>query len=296
MRPWYRSPRAFVLAAITVLTVCFYLAVFLSHQTSGPVNHWTDGLDALLSGAAGVLALRQFLRYRRLASRPLKHMTLAFCAAMVSYVIAGLIWMSFNFRGIEIPYPALPDVFYVAGDLVSILAIVLLFWALDTNVRDELGSLVDLLAVVWSLTIVVITLLGINLQSTGDLMKLVLDIVYPFLAALACALSGALVLGHQLRRMSTGWRCFVLLVYFSWVFGFLSSLGFSITSSLARNTADFKYFYYDGGPTDALNAVSELLILWALAFIPLHASLQPAELGDVPRDAPRDYVAGHGQH
>jgi hypothetical protein len=292
----YRSPEALVPAAITVFTAGFYFAVFLSHQTNGPLNYLTDGLDAVICVTAGILALRQLIRYRRTASRPLLHMTATFCVAMGMYGVAGLVWLSFNLRGIAIPYPGLPDVFFVTSDIVSIIGIGLLFWALDTNVRDELGPFVDLLAVVWSLTIVVITLLGVSLQSTGDLVKLILDIVYPFLAALACALAGALVLGHQLRRLSALWRCFVVLVYLSWLFSFFSSIGFSITTSLGHNAADFKYFYYDGGPTDALNAISELLILWALAFIPLHASLQPAELGDVPRDAPRDYVAGHGQH
>jgi hypothetical protein len=269
---------------MTILTAGFYLAVFLSHQTDGPLNRLTDGLDAIISGTAGILALHQLIRFRRQAPQPLSYMTLAFCASMALYVIAGLIWLSFNLKGVAIPYPGISDFFYIGGDLLSIIAIGMLFWALDTNVRDELGSLVDLLAVVWSLTIVVITLLGVSMQSTGDLVKLVLDIVYPFLAALACALTGALVLGHQLRRMSTAWRCFVLLVYLAWLFGFFSSIGFSITSSLGRNAADFKYFYFDGGPTDALNAISELLILWALAYIPLRISLQPVEKGDVPQD------------
>jgi hypothetical protein len=289
--PWHRSRRAILPALLTLLTLSYYLAVLVTRSTNGPLNRLTGAVDLALNLSAGLLALSCLLRFRKVAPTPLRHMTLAIAVSMLFYAIAAICWLVYNFSGTSLPYPGLPDVFYLASYLAWIISVGFLFWALDTNIRDELGPFVDILAVAWTLTIVVLTLLGVSLQTAGDVLKLMLDIVYPFLAALACGLLGALFLGPQLRRMSVSWRWFVSLTYAAWLFFFLSDLGFSITTSIAHGAGTLKYFYFEGGPTDAIGAVGELLLLWAIAFLPLGDSLQPGEESSVPGD----FIAGSGR-
>lgn len=285
---WYRSRSAAAPALLSVLAAGFYLAILLSRSTDGPLNRFTGGVDFLIDLSATCFAFATFIRFRHVAIAPLRHMTLFIGIASSLHVLGALVWLAYNVVGMAVPYPGLPDVFILGGDLVWIPAIGFLFWALDTNIRDELGPFVDILAVVWSLTIVVLTLLGVSLETAGGLLKLVLDIVYPFLTALACALLGALFLGPQFRRMAPPWRWFLALTYAAWLLAFLSNLGFSITTSLGHNGGTLEYFYFDGGPTDAIGAVAELLIVWAIAFLPLGVPLQPGEESPIPGD----YIIG----
>jgi len=286
--PWHRSRQALLPGLLSIATACYFLAVLISRTTDAPLNRSVGAVFVAINLSAAVMGLRRLAWLRHDAASPLRHMTFSICVALLLDCIGSAVWLGYNVLGDAIPYPSSADVFYLASDLVWLGAIGLLFWALDTNIRDELGPFVDILAVTWSLTIVVISLVGVSAATAGGLLKLVLDIVYPFLSALSCALLGALVFGPQLRRLGSPWRWFLLLLYAAWVLTFLSDLGFSITSSLGRNSGTFQYFYFDGGPTDAAVAASDLLVCWALAFLPLAHELSPGQ----ESQGPADFIAG----
>ena len=54
-----------------------------------------------------------------------------------------------------------------------------------------------------------------------------------------CALTGAIVFGPQLRRLSVPWRWFIVILYISWLISFLGDIGFSITTSIGGQHRSF---------------------------------------------------------
>lgn len=263
----YHNVRFLIILSVAVLA--YFLTVWVSHSTDSVLNHASGAVTLVLALSSTLLGLSQIRRFRSTAAASLRYLTLLICAALLINGIGELIWFAYNILGINVPYPSYADIFYVASYISWILGIGVLFWALDTNIRDELGPFVDILAVTWSLTIVVISLLGVSVETAGNLLKLVLDIVYPFLSALACALLGALVFGPQFRRLAPSWRWFLAFLYLAWLLIFVGDIGFSVTTSLSRDSATFAYLYYDGGPIDFVYALAHLLICWLVAFIPL---------------------------
>jgi hypothetical protein len=287
-RFWRASRLPGFLVLLSTAVLAYFIAVWLSRSTDSALNRAAQLAPLVVDGTAAVLAFRQLRRYKSSAAAPLRQMTLLFCLALLTNCVGSVIWLVYNLLGVAVPYPSYADIFWVATDLIWILGIGLLFWALDTNLRDELGPFVDILAVTWSLTIVVISLVGVSAETVGNLLKLVLDIIYPFLSALACALLGAVLFGPQLRRLSPRWRWFLAALYLSWLLTFISDIGFSITSSLGHGSNSLEYFYYDGGPTDFIIGLGDLVVCWALAFIPLQD-----ELKEVLEDRPGDFVGHH---
>ncbi len=271
---WHRTRAALYLSLLILATLALFAAIRISHRHEGTLNNLSEAAFLVLKGSAALLGLWQLRRFWHAATVPLRCFAIAICSALAISACGELAWLVYNLLGVAVPYPSLADVFYLGGYCCWIVGLSFLFWALDTNVRDEVGPFIDILGVTWSLIIVVLTLLGVSPESVGNLLKLILDIVYPFFSALACALLGSLILGPQLRRLSPSWRWFIIALYCAWLLTFIADIGFSITTSLGRRSLSFELLYYDGGPIDAVYAAADLLLCCALAFAPLGTRLR----------------------
>jgi hypothetical protein len=279
---WYRTRVALYLTLLTLGTAAFFVVVWGSGQRDGPLNKSTELVFLILGGSGALIGLCQVRKAWHATSQTLHAFGLALCAGLLIDAVGNAAWLAYNVAGIPVPYPSLADVFYIASDLAWVIGLCLFFWVLDTNVRDELGPFIDILGATWSLTIVVLSLLGLSEQSTGNLLKLLLDIIYPFISALACALTGSIAFGPQLRRLSIPWRWFVLLLYFGWLLTFFGDIGFSVTTTLSQRNLDFSLLYYDGGPIDLVYAVSNVLLCWTVAFLPLGQALYAEKAEELP--------------
>ncbi len=280
--PWHRTLVALYLLLLTLATIAFFVIVTLSGQRDGLLNNLTEGVFLAIQSSAMFLGLARLRRAWRAAAPPLRWFTIAICAGLGLDAVGAIVWLTYNAFGVAVPYPSLADIFYVASDSAWVIGVSLIFWALDTNVRDEVGPFIDILGATWSLLIVVLSLIGLSAESVNNLLKLILDIIYPFFSALACALLGSILLGPQLRRLNVPWRWLIVILYASWLLNFFGDIGFSITTSLGLHNLSFSLLYYDGGPIDAIYAASNLIACWAVAFLPLSERLFAEQESDLP--------------
>lgn len=270
--PW-PPRRLLLLAAIVYAAVCLYfLAVQITGSRTGSLNDAVNYIFPPIYLGAAVLALRKLRHPRAGSPRLVRTMLLVLILALFSDFLGSLGWIGYALRGIDLPYPSVADVAYVLEDVLWIVGIGIYFWILDTNIRDELGPFVDLLAVTWSLTILLISYIEGISQTSGNLLKLMLDIFYPFTSALMCALTGCLLFGPQFRRLNLQWRWVIALMYVGFLITFFGDFGFSITTSLTKQSPSYQYFYYDGNLLDFLYATAAILLGLAVVLLPLETA------------------------
>jgi hypothetical protein len=288
LRSWLprlgRPRPALAIAALYALVCLFFCIVWLSGKKESPLNLATAlvYLTIRLTGVAvGVQKLWQADGRRRTAA---DLMLGAFCAAFLLDAAGAVIWLGYNLHGSLVPFPSWADAGYVGDTVLWAVGLLAFFWVLDTNVRDELGSFVDLLAVTWSLTVVIISMLNGPSLSKLVLPAVALSIFYPFVWALSSALAGALLFGPQQRRLRSRWRWFVVFVYAGALLTFLTNIAYSLTAACPPDSPAARYLYYNGGPLDFLFATGDLLLMTAIVLLPLGESpLQsPGRPGDYP--------------
>jgi hypothetical protein len=211
-------------------------------------------------------------------------MLAVFCTAFLMDALGAVLWLAYNVRGSLTPFPSWADVGYSGDTILWAVGLLIFFWVLDTNVRDELGPFVDLLAVTWSLTIVVISLINGPSLSKLILPAVALSIFYPFVWALSAALAGSLLFGPEQRRLSGRWRWFVAFVYSGALITFLTNIAYSLTAAAPPDSPAAKYLYYNGGPLDFLFVTGDFLLMLAIAVMPLGQT--PFRLPPRPSDHP----------
>jgi hypothetical protein len=250
--------------------VCiFFAAVWLSGSKTSPLNLATAAVYLtirLLGTAIGFTKLR---RARFDISLPAHWMLLAFCLALLLDAIGAVIWLTYNLRGVLVPYPSLADIGYGGDTILWAVGLVLFLAVLDTTPQEALGEWISLLTAVWSLTIVLISLIHGSSWTTVVLPQVALDILYPFVWALNCALAGALLFGPQHKRLQQRWRWFVVLVYAGSLVTFLTNIAYALTAASPAGSAAAKYLYFNGGPLDFLFATGDYLLVLAIVVLPL---------------------------
>jgi len=256
-----------------------FAVLLLIRTRTSPINRLAELSLVLVPFVTACLAAKK-LRDHRQADRPLRHLTLAIAVASLLGAVQAAVWLAYTLAGTELPYPSAADALLIAADITWVAGIAMLYWALDTSVREELTPFLGVLMGTWALTISIFALIGINLHSAGSVVQLALDLFYPMISALSCGLLGSLVLGPQLRRIAPEWRWFVGLLYLLWFFWLLTSLAFAAgTAKLSGTSASFEVLYFNGGPIDLLYIFGCLIACWAVAFIPLQVSLTPSQEG-----------------
>jgi hypothetical protein len=260
-------------AGLYGFVLVFFLVIWISGEKQSPLNLAT-ALVYLTIRLLGVAMGAQKLRRAQFRPSETAHwMLLAFCAALLMDAIGAVIWLAYNLRGVLVPYPSLADIGYAGDTILWTAGLILFFSVLDTTPREELGSFNGLLTGVWSLTIVVIGLIN-GAAWASVLPKVAMDIFYPFVWALNCALAGSILFGPQHKRLRREWRWFVILVYCGSMITFLTNLAYVITAASPADSPASKYLYYNGGPLDFLFATGDFFMMLAVAFLPLGRALR----------------------
>jgi hypothetical protein len=262
-------------AGLYGFVLLFFLVVWISGEKQSPLNLAT-ALVYLTIRLLGVIMGVRKLRQARFSASETRHwMLLAFCAALFVDAIGAVIWLAYNLRGVLVPYPSLADIGYAGDTILWTAGLILFFSVLDTTPREELGSFNGLLTGVWSLTIVVIGLINGSAWASV-LPKVAMDIFYPVVWALNCALAGSILFGPQHKRLRPEWRWFVILVYCGSLITFLTNLAYVITAASPADSPASKYLYYNGGPLDFLFATGDFFMMLAVVFLPLGRPVQRA--------------------
>jgi hypothetical protein len=272
------------LGAIYLGICAFFGTVWLSGTRDAPVNLATAIVYLVIRLLGVGIATAKLRRsgLRRLDARG--WMLLSFCAAFLLDAVGALLWLGYNLHGRLVPFPSLADLGYGGDTLLWAVGMLIFFWVLDTNVRDELGPFVDLLAVTWTLTVLMISLINGANWTNLLLPGVALSVFYPFVWALSSALAGALLFGPQQRRLQPRWRWFVTFVYSGSLITFLTNVAYSVTAASPPGSPAEKFLYYNGGPLDFLFATGDFVLLLAISVLPLHQ--EPLRFPRIPGDHP----------
>ena len=273
--PW--RGRALALAGLYGGICLFFGLVWVTGRAESPLSLASSGVFLtlrLLAVGAGFWKLRQA---RFDVRQPLHWMLLVFTLSMLLASAGTLTWLTYNWVGVLVPYPSLADLGFGGHTLLWAVGLFLLYAALGTTPREEVGPFLGLLTATWSLTVVLISLIHGGSWATEELPKLALDIFYPFMWALSAALAGSLVFGLQYKRCTGRWRAVVVVVYAACLVLFLTNIAYTITAASPSSSPAAKYLYYNGGPLDFCFATGNYLLLLAVVLLPLRQPLLRTE-------------------
>lgn len=267
-RSWRK--RLIALGGLHGVLCLFFGLVWVTGAKHSPLSLATSfvflGLR-LVAVANGVYKLR---RARFSVRQPSHWMLLCFTVSVLMGAFGTIIWMLYNYFGILVPYPSPADLGYGGGHtFLWVMGLFCSFAVLETTPRAEVGPFPGLLTATWSLTVVLTSLIHGSSWASENLPKLALDIYYPFMWALSCALAGSLVFGPQSKRLTAHWRAFAVVVYAASALLFLTNIAYTLTAACPPNSPAAKYLYYNGGPLDFLFATGNFLLLLAIVLLPL---------------------------
>ena len=283
-RRWLPSPtrrrRILALAALFGLVCLFFGAVAVTGRRDSPLGVFSCVVFLtirLLGAGVGLRKLRQAGFDPRL---PAHWMLLAFSLSLLLGALGTITWLSYNVRGVPVPYPSLADIGFGGHTLLWAAGLFLLYVVLQTTFREEVGPFLSLLTATWSLTVVLISLALGSAWAAAALPRLALSIYYPFLWALNCALAGSLVLGPKFRQMTGGWRAFVAVVYAGALVLFLTNIAYAVSSAVPAEGTAAKYLYHNGGLLDFLFATGNYLLMLGIVLLPLGRPLYHTQQAD----------------
>ena len=190
----------------------------------------TDILFVLVSGMTAVFGLL-VVREDRKGAKSLTHLRLRLRTVHLGFFLAILLWFLGEctwtvyavILGVQVPYPSIADVFYLAGYIpafVSILGFMRIFQKLVTPLKKIVSLLVGLLI----LGVTAVFLLTPLSESSSPVFVKVFDLAYPVLDAVLMALVTTRLIafiGTSLGRPWTWVFCGLLLysfadIMFSW--------------------------------------------------------------------------------
>ena len=199
---------------------------------------------------AGAAALVSFMAARRYGWKG------GIATAISGFFLASLLWFLAELTwtiyvlvfGVEVPYPSLVDVFYIAGYVVCYVAFTLYLDFFRESFSKRLIPLLLAVAVAFSLTVVFFLLQPLTVSTVEPLEK-ALNITYPILDILLFTASLAGLLVFLSGRISIAWMFLSL----SFLMDTAADVSFSYVDLLG--------LYYEGH-------LVELPFLWAyLIFI-----------------------------
>jgi hypothetical protein len=261
--------RILVLAGLYGLVCLFFGAVALSggrDSTLGGDSWVVFVVLRLLGAGSGLWQLRQAGFSPR---QPAHWMLLALSLSLLLGAVGSITWLGYNLRGVLVPYPSAADIGFGAHALLWAVGLFLFYVALETAPREEMGPFLGLLTATWSLTFFMLSLAQGAPWAAAMLPKLALNLYYPFMWALSCALVGSLVLGPRFKQLTGRWRSFAVVVYAGAVVLFLTNIAYAITAAVPAESPAAKYLYYNGGPLDFLFATGNFLLMVGLMLVPL---------------------------
>ena len=152
--PW--RGRALALAGLYGGICLFFGLVWVTGRAESPLSLASSGVFLtlrLLAVGAGFWKLRQA---RFDVRQPLHWMLLVFTLSMLLASAGTLTWLTYNWVGVLVPYPSLADLGFGGHTLLWAVGLFLLYAALGTTPREEVGPFLGLLTATWSLTVVLI--------------------------------------------------------------------------------------------------------------------------------------------
>lgn len=235
------------------LLIIIILATLYAFQSYYPefIYFFSNAFPPIIAGAAVIVSGFSLERYWRRSKGRFSIIWLNFACGLFLWFLGEVIWAVYTLvLGVELPYPSIADVFWVAGYIPFFIALYLyvkLFSAVLTR-KTLLLSMI----VIAALTIVVTATLFIYTFGRGeDLVTLALDFAYPLLdlSLFSAAYLGLIIFWKGKLGKSWLWICAFTMT------NACADILFSYTT--AQGT------YYSGHILDALFCIAYLFTLMA---------------------------------
>lgn len=245
---------------LVVLGLAIAFAVFYAVAQSW--GQWlstsTDVLFVLTSGVTAIAALLVILKggeeptsLIHLRQR-LRGVHIGFFFATFFWFVGELTWAVYEvILGIEVPYPSIADVFYLAGyipALVSIVGFMLIFRKLVTPLKKAVSALIGVLI----LAVASVFLLGPLFTSPSPAFVKAFDLAYPILDAVLMALVMMRLIAFMGSSLGRPW---------TWIF--FGLLSYSLADILF-SWGTLENWYFSGHPIELLWLYGYLML--ALGF------------------------------
>lgn len=232
-----------VAAAIAVGLAVFYILV---QQWPSIIAESTDIIFIMVSGGTSLYAFVVIGEMRK-RTTSIPHLEAKLRSAYYGIFLAILLWfMGETTWGVyevilrvNIPYPSIADIFYLAGylpALASTLSLMWIFRRLVTPVRRALAGLVGFAIV----GLVFVFVLGPLSGSSSDIVTKTFDLAYPFLDAVLLVLVTLILFGFLGSTLSKPWV---------WI---CASLLLNAFADIVFSWGTLTGWYYSGHPIELL--------------------------------------------
>jgi len=210
--------------------------------------------DAIFPFLAGIAAISAGLGSRKYGyhSERFSVVWLCFTAGMLLWFLGELSWAVYTFfLSVEIPYPSIADIFWLAGYIPFLIALYFYAKTFESVLPKRTLRMIWAAIVVLSVTVTVALMIPI-VTAEADSLTLVIDLAYPFLDL---ALFSTALLGLTIFHGGTLGKSWMLINA-----GILANVAGDILFSYTTSQG----IYYNGHLIDLLLAYG--YILFALAF------------------------------
>lgn len=233
---------------VTVGLVLLY--IFQGYYPSF-ISFFSNAFPPIISGAAVVVSGLSLEKYWRKAKGKFSTIWLCFTCGLFLWFIGEAAWAGYTLiLGVELPYPSVADVFWVAGYIPFFIALwryVKLFGSALTKKTTALS-----MAATATLTVIVaVTLIAPVLSAEEDLAAIIMDFAYPLLDLMLFSVAHLGLIIFWRGKLGKSW----LLINAAIATDACADILFSYTTAQG--------IYYSGHMLDVLFDISYLLFLMA---------------------------------
>jgi hypothetical protein len=279
--PGGRSTTATTLAAVLpAVVVAGLLVLTASGDLKAPIEDLTVAAASLSAAAISIpVMLGQKTRH---GYKPF----LALSVGLALWAVAEILWAYFELvAGIEVPYPSVPDIFYLSGYAFVALFLFSLYRVSPRAFENKMVVIVIAITVEsfflnFFLIQLVENIVGFAQPTAEDWLLLAVSVAYPLLDGILLVPAAVLITGYQLGIMS---RFSILLFAAAVVLFAVGDTGFSYFA-----LTDFAALQ-DEKVWNTFYAVSYVLFAGSLLSVLLEMRASPKQVGGIKAGATKDY-------
>jgi hypothetical protein len=163
------------IAVITILSAVYAFQRFYS-SSIGPISNI---VPSIVAASALAISLNNEKRYGfKIRKRKLDRIWLCFSIGTACWVLAEASWAAYYFAGVDVPYPGVPDIFYIAAYLPMTLA-VLFYLRSFSGAMTKKRRFASAVAIIISIALVLGIVVRYEVSNPHPLLTTATDLAYP---------------------------------------------------------------------------------------------------------------------
>lgn len=165
----------FFFIAVALTSIVYYMHTYYPTQVAAISNV----VPSIMAAGGFATALRNARRYGfRLRSRNYDRIWFGFTVGTLLWILAEYSWAVYYFGGIAVPYPGVPDIFYLSAYIPMALSIFLYFWSFR-GALTQIRKVISTGAIAFSASLVASVVLPIEFSTPKPALTTFTDLAYP---------------------------------------------------------------------------------------------------------------------